>query len=684
MNYIEHFNLLGKEAKQIPCIILHGAPTTATEGAVGMLGMDVDSEGHEIYKCVKVEEGVYTWKQANEYEQYLPCEIIPDEAVGNSTLKEGATATTETRMASGLYGFTQYMTLGAMFGNRGVIYGVYDSGAQFYNSQAPAGTEVEIEIDFRKINSNVIYPTGSVSKHSCTTKVISKGNEKGYSFIFPNPITKTFLSEKLGLTSDEEGFLLGIRTLPKADGTGITIGLSRNADSIFFDINCEKSPNRDDYAYVTYYTLSGALENIDYRSSGVTKVVSSDFLFFTKAIKDYSQMIDATLTKEGRFADAKAVGDNLADVVDKLSNIGNATLMLPEKFDLVVGDTFELFKKGVINCINPDIYDLEFSFVGGGNYGNNYARKYEFTPDEDHVGEKTVIIRLRDNLGNLCDEQSVIFNIIAKPSSIPEPVNILCMGASMVAGGEWAHELHRRLVTTDGTPIGYGLDNISFVGRKTKESDNIATHFEGTGGWTFGYYTMAQKNDDEPNYFWDADLGSEYIVKNNFKKYVETYNPELVNAGITHAVILLGWNNSNAEETTYKADCRKFLDSLLAEETGYPNCKITLLGLNLPSRDGLGRDFGVTLNYWKAVQHVWNLQKWYTEICEEYKSNGYNMEYVNIAGQFDTEYNMPTWQREVNIRNTTKIPFSGNGVHPAESGYMQIADAVLRNICTKL
>lgn len=62
MNYVESFDLLGLEAKQIPCIKLNGAPTTSTEGAVGLLGMDISSEPYDLYKCVDVNENGYIWK----------------------------------------------------------------------------------------------------------------------------------------------------------------------------------------------------------------------------------------------------------------------------------------------------------------------------------------------------------------------------------------------------------------------------------------------------------------------------------------------------------------------------------------------------------------------------------------------------------------------------------------------
>ena len=61
MNYVESLNLFGVEAKEIPCILGSGAPTTATKGAVGCFYMDTSSQTKDVYKCTYVRNGVYTW-----------------------------------------------------------------------------------------------------------------------------------------------------------------------------------------------------------------------------------------------------------------------------------------------------------------------------------------------------------------------------------------------------------------------------------------------------------------------------------------------------------------------------------------------------------------------------------------------------------------------------------------------
>jgi hypothetical protein len=62
MNYVKFFNINGVDTKQVACIELQGAPNAATEGAVGVLGMDVTSPTHEVYRCVSVKGSVYTWE----------------------------------------------------------------------------------------------------------------------------------------------------------------------------------------------------------------------------------------------------------------------------------------------------------------------------------------------------------------------------------------------------------------------------------------------------------------------------------------------------------------------------------------------------------------------------------------------------------------------------------------------
>ena len=51
-------------------------------------------------------------------------------------------------------------------------------------------------------------------------------------------------------------------------------------------------------------------------------------------------------------------------------------IVLPQKYDLVVGDTFQLYYRGVIEAPNPYVY----SIVAKCKEGKSFPRYYEYTP----------------------------------------------------------------------------------------------------------------------------------------------------------------------------------------------------------------------------------------------------------------------------------------------------------------
>lgn len=83
MEYVESFDLFGTKVSQIPCILGKGEPTTATVGAVGCQYMDTDNGN--MYKCIAVLDGVYTWVsganggggsvEERNYEKYFDIDI---------------------------------------------------------------------------------------------------------------------------------------------------------------------------------------------------------------------------------------------------------------------------------------------------------------------------------------------------------------------------------------------------------------------------------------------------------------------------------------------------------------------------------------------------------------------------------------------------------------------------------
>lgn len=62
MHYVKQFNINDVDTMQVACIELQGKPNAATVGAIGLLGIDMLSPTHEVYKCVAVNGAIYTWE----------------------------------------------------------------------------------------------------------------------------------------------------------------------------------------------------------------------------------------------------------------------------------------------------------------------------------------------------------------------------------------------------------------------------------------------------------------------------------------------------------------------------------------------------------------------------------------------------------------------------------------------
>lgn len=419
-------------------------------------------------------------------------------------------------------------------------------------------------------------------------------------------------------------------------------------------------------------------------------------------------------------------------------------LQLPSFFNLVVGDTFELFYRGILYCVEPSFYDLEFTFSGGKNYGKAYRRKFVYTPSEEDVGTLGLTVTLRDNVGAVVEERTVELRIFPKPVSPKEERVILCIGDSLTEPGIWVNELNRRLTGVDGAPAGDALENLRFIG--SVERDGLC--FEGYGGWTF--YSYSNSYTTAPRFYYiygdfsdkseQGDQHSFYKDENGIVWKIEAITPTRIkliretwceptppvgvlrhesggtNNGdilftsceyaeanpffnsetgrndfhayakrmgvdkIDEVMILLGANSSHMDENGYKHTVRAFLDSLFEE---FPDCRVLLSGMMIPDRDGLAHNYGTSWKWFEKVGFMLSLGKWYEDIANEPAYRG-RVESMYLAAQFDTEHNFPKTEMPVNCRSSLCEVIGTNALHPTNEGYLQIADAFYRAIVTHL
>lgn len=161
-----------------------------------------------------------------------------------------------------------------------------------------------------------------------------------------------------------------------------------------------------------------------------------------------------------------------------------------------------------------------------------------------------------------------------------------------------------------------------------------------------------------------------------------TFSPTLQRSGATNiaaAYILLGWNNTTTDHTTISNTIRSMVTTLRAEQ---PGALVRLVGIQVPSPSGgLGANYGSSASweYTAVCARMREINNLYKTIADSADYRDFTR-YLDVASQFDSEYNMPTSATAVNTRNATTELRGSNGVHPDTSGYYQIGDVVYRDI----
>ncbi len=204
-------------------------------------------------------------------------------------------------------------------------------------------------------------------------------------------------------------------------------------------------------------------------------------------------------------------------------------VVLPDRINVVAGDTLQLFYKSCIKAVDVNGYNIYVKgedktvTVGGINKtvganvnGKALPRYYQYTPTSDSVGQSfNLTIEVRNNNNEIITQGSTSLNVIAGATAPLHQKNILVIGASVVTKGLITWELERRLTTNTGNgthanPTGLNLANIRFVGRKEVTTTDYTVHQEATGGW--GWYNFINVNGERRYRFYITDGSGDVAV----------------------------------------------------------------------------------------------------------------------------------------------------------------------------
>ncbi|MFA6889911.1 MAG: hypothetical protein WCQ80_02685 [Bacilli bacterium] len=337
------------------------------------------------------------------------------------------------------------------------------------------------------------------------------------------------------------------------------------------------------------------------------------------------------------------------------------SLYLAPEYYLVPGETFQLFYRSFIQAVDPYRYYIRLT----GTVGHGYNRYYEWTPENTNQGKDySLQIDVCTDDGEALASATTVLKVRKTTSTSKR---ILCIGDSLTANGYWVSHGYDQYIANGGVAH-------TFLGTIQGGYQSSTIHYEGRGGWQWSSYIGGYDTTDSP--FKAATTSGisflEYCTHNGY-------------SGIDELYILMSWNGIGGRFRTFSMNSEPFLSAkkLIDQyHTDFPNGKITLLGVPQPSvASGLGSYYTINSsygdNYGQFVSALhYNAQLLAFSKMEEYQSF---VRYIDVASQFDSEYNMPTISKPVNTESSvTESIGTSMGMHPSTDGYLQIGNVFYR------
>lgn len=242
--------------------------------------------------------------------------------------------------------------------------------------------------------------------------------------------------------------------------------------------------------------------------------------------------------------------------------------------------------------------------------------------------------------------------------------NICICGDSLVDNGYVATEVYR-LLEEDADCV------VNQIGTRGPSGGK----HEGRGSWRWADYLKGDEWSNKTNAFWDLESGQvnfqKYCTKNGF-------------SGIDYFLIALGTNDVTQGSTTYNTldsvqkfidQAKQFIDILLSEDRGYPNCKV---GIGLI---GIGADYFYNVNanayIFRKSANTLNLAYLETFDAEKYHPNVTCFSHGIMTNR---RYAFPHSDKAISDRYTETSRTLTNNVHPTAQGYQAWADGYYNKI----
>ena len=184
--------------------------------------------------------------------------------------------------------------------------------------------------------------------------------------------------------------------------------------------------------------------------------------------------------------------DAIAEVVGdtQVQTAPTSEIRLAKQYDVVVGDTFQLFYEGVIKSFAP----LNEGIRVICSVGKSLSRYFEFKPTADNAGKTynlTLSTRRLDGSVISTGTTKIVVHPKLTNDTTPSNLNILFFGDSLTGAGMWCSEGLRRIYGTDAAvlPAPDGVTNtVTSYGGKKNTNNGYQVYHEGHSGWMWSNF----------------------------------------------------------------------------------------------------------------------------------------------------------------------------------------------------
>lgn len=347
-------------------------------------------------------------------------------------------------------------------------------------------------------------------------------------------------------------------------------------------------------------------------------------------------------------------------------------LILPPLIHAVPGIETNIYFDNI--CLAVNVRNYAFDVVC--KKGRQQEERWTFSPADADVGDYPLSIDVRNEQNQIISQAQTIVRVVPANARDGQPISLLCIGDSLTHASVYPERI-LGLCTPAGNP------KLELVGSHWIGETPGPVRHEGYGGWTAQRFaTHFTETARMGNY---VQRGSPFLYqqpggkpKLDFLRYCQD-----VNQGKTpsHVTVFLGPNDIfSYDDTTIETGIDQILtyyDQLL--EMVSSSSPETRVGVMLPvppaaTQDAFGSNYTSGQTRW---QYKRNQHRLVERMLDRYgKSDSDKIDLVPTYVGLDCVNNYPAEKVAANSRVTTLILRQNNGVHPAESGYAQIADSV--------